>query len=251
MENDIESRFTKPDERLRDYVDSIWMLKNHSEKDKDVVIVPDSRVDLFFSYSPSIPFNCILMGLESEPTLLQLPAKMLTFAISFNLLAVEYILKLSVADIINGYRQLPQGFWGIAIDDLSDFDAFCKNVTSKIEDQLMTPVDNRKKILFDLIYSSNGSLPVKELSEKAFWSSRQINRYFTTQYGISLKAYCNIVRFRASFQHIVNGKLFPEQNFSDQAHFIREIKRLSGVKPKELHKNQNGRFVQFSSLKRK
>ena len=83
MDNDIESRFTKPGQPLRDYVDSIWMLKNHSEKDKDVVIVPDSRIDLFFCHSSSIPFNCILMGLESEPTVLQLPAKMLTFAISF------------------------------------------------------------------------------------------------------------------------------------------------------------------------
>ena len=156
-----------------------------------------------------------------------------------------------MADFVNGYCELPQGFWEITIDDLGDFDAFCKKVSSKIKEQLTTPVDNRKKSLFDLIYSSNGSLPVKEFSEKVFWSSRQINRYFNAQFGISLKAYCNIVRFRASFQHITEGKLFPEQNFSDQAHFIREIKKLSGVKPKELYKNQNGRFVQFSSLKRK
>jgi AraC-like DNA-binding protein len=251
MDNDIESRFTKPGQLLRDYVDSIWMLKNHSEKDKDVVIVPDGRIDVFFSFSPAISFNCILMGLESEPTALQLPAKMLTFAVSFNLLAAEYILKRSVADLVNSYCELPRGFWEIAIDDLGDFDAFCKKISAKIQGQLTTEVDNRKKSLFDLIYSSNGSLPVKELSEKVFWSSRQINRYFTTQYGVSLKAYCNIVRFRASFQHIIEGKLFPEQNFSDQPHFIKEIKKLSGVNPKELFKNQNGRFVQFSSLKRK
>jgi AraC-like DNA-binding protein len=251
MDKDIEYRFTKPDQQLKDYVDSIWMLKNHSEKDKDVVIVPDSRIDLFFSCIPGVPFNCILMGLESEPTTLQLPAKILTFAISFNLLAVEYVLKRSVADLVNSYRELPPGFWEITIDDLSDFERFCKKVSVRISDQLPTAIDNRKKDLFDLIYASHGALPVKDLSAKVFWSSRQINRYFNGWFGMSLKAYCNIVRFRASFQHIAEGKLFPEENFTDQAHFIKEIKKLSGVKPKELHKNQNDRFLQFLPLKRK
>src|SRR6187551_2773962 len=102
--------------------------------------------------------------------------------------------------------------------------------------------------LFDLIYSSNGSLPVKELSDKVFWSSRQINRYFNEQFGISLKAYCNILRFRASFSHIKDGKLFPHENFADQSHFIKEVKKLSGVSPKELKRNQNDRFIQFSTL---
>jgi AraC-like DNA-binding protein len=99
-----------------------------------------------------------------------------------------------------------------------------------------------------LIYSSNGSLSVKELSEKVNWSSRQINRYFNEQFGISLKTYCNILRFRASLPHIKKGKLFPELNFTDQNHFIKEIKKFSGVVPKELSKNQNDRFILLSAL---
>ena len=47
------------------------------------------------------------------------------------------------------------------------------------------------------------------------------------------------------------GKLFPEQNFCDQAHFTRAVKKLAGVVPKELAKNKNDRFVQFSSLLKK
>ncbi len=109
-------------------------------------------------------------------------------------------------------------------------------------------IDSRKQKLFELIYSSNGSLPVKELSEKVYWGSRQINRYFNKQFGISLKAYCNILRFRASLQHIKKGKLFPELNFADQNHFIKEIKKFSGVVPKDLSKNQNDRFILLSTL---
>ncbi|HVI46227.1 MAG TPA: AraC family transcriptional regulator, partial [Chitinophaga sp.] len=98
----------------------------------------------------------------------------------------------------------------------------------------------------DLIYTSNGSLTVQELSDRVAWSRRQINRYFNEQFGISLKAYCNIFRFKASLQQIKEGRLFPELNFADQTHFIKEVKRFSGVSPKELAKNQNGRFILLS-----
>jgi AraC-like DNA-binding protein len=91
-------------------------------------------------------------------------------------------------------------------------------------------------------------MTVTELSEKVSWSSRQINRYFNQQFGLSLKAYCGILRFRASFPNIKEGKLFPEQNFSDQSHFIKEVRKLAGVSPKELMKNKNDRFIQFSAL---
>ena len=87
--------------------------------------------------------------------------------------------------------------------------------------------------------NTNGAITVKEFSEKIGWSSRQINRYFNHQFGLSLNAFCKILRFRASLDHIAKGKLFPEMNFADQTHFIKEIKKFSGVVPKELFKNKN------------
>lgn len=108
--------------------------------------------------------------------------------------------------------------------------------------------DYRKQKLFSLIYETKGALTVKELSEKSNWSSRQINRYFQHWFGISLKAYCTILRFRASLDHIAKGKLFPEENFSDQTHFIKEIKKISGTIPKELFQNKNDRFILLSAL---
>ena len=81
------------------------------------------------------------------------------------------------------------------------------------------------------------------------WSSRQINRYFNQQFGISLKVYCNILRFGASFKHISEGKLFPEQNLTDQNHFIKEIKKYAGVKPKVLSKNKDNQFVNITAIK--
>jgi AraC-like DNA-binding protein len=150
--------------------------------------------------------------------------------------------------MLNGRKILPNDFWDFNATDLNDFEAFCKRATQKITSLLPKQIDNRKQKLFELIYATNGAISVKELSQKVFWSRPQINRYFNQQFGLSLKAYCDIIRFHSSFQHIKKGKLSPEENFADQSHFIKEVKKFSNATPKQLKANQNERFVQFSVL---
>ena len=247
-DNDIHYKIIKPDISLCDYVERFWMLTNLSENEKEIVAIPDGRIDIFFTYSDTKPFHIVLLGLESKPTTTPFQPSTVMFGISLKLLAVEYLLDKSISNLLNSFQLLPPDFWGIKKDDLADLDTFSTKVSAKMRILIKEKVDERKQKLFDLIYSSNGSLTVKELSQKVYWSSRQINRYFNQQFGITLKAYCNILRFRASFEHIKEGNLFPQQNFADQAHFIKEVRKLSGVIPKELHKNENDRFIQFSTL---
>jgi len=237
-----------PDAQLSDFVESFWMLDNPAEHDREIVVLPDGRIDLFFSYSDTVPFHITLLGLEIAPSTVTFAAKTKTFAISFRLPASEYLLQMPVAALINQAQMLPVDFWGFDSSDLADFDGFCAKAAETIRTLLPKDPDVRKLKLFRLIAASNGALTVQEMSERVGWSSRQINRYFNQQFGLSLKTYCTILRFRASFQPIKDGKLFPELNFADQAHFIKAVKKLAGVIPKALSKNQNDRFIQFSTL---
>jgi len=249
MDNDLHYKIIKPDKPLSDFVDSFWFLHNQSDSNKETTGLPDGRVDLFLFQSPAEPFRIVLLGLgiqQHEQALI--PAHGLIFSVSFKLLAVEYIFRSTISDIVNHGKLLPNDFWDFTENDLQDFDLFVEKATKKIQSLLPKQIDERKRKLFELIYTSKGGITVKELSEKVFWSSRQINRYFNQQFGISLKAYCNVLRFRASLEHIAQGKLFPEKNFADQNHFIKEIKKFSGVAPKELFKNKNDRFILLSTL---
>ena len=249
--NDIVYKVIKPEPSLADFVESFWFVGNLSQAAKEIVVLPDGRVDLFFSYTATEPFHIVLMGLEIEPTKTTFQPGTVIFAISLKLLAVEYLLGDSISDLLNKTKSLPTDFWGFSKNDLNDFDLFCVKATIKIKELVHANIDDRKRKLFELIYQSNGALTVNALSEKVSWSSRQINRYFNQTFGLSLKAYCNILRFRASIEHIKKGKLFPELNFSDQAHFIKEVKKLSGVVPKELSKNENDRFIQLLPVTKK
>ena len=249
--NNFYYKFIKPDESLTDFVESLGTFHNQSDEAKEVVVLPDGRIDLFFLQSGAVPFEVTLIGLETVPEQRSIPPQTRAFVISFKPLAVEYILHTSIAGLLNTAKNFQHEFWHFNAADLKDFDAFYMKASQKIKELLPKEMDERKRKLFGLIYSSNGEMSVKELSEKVFWSSRQINRYFNQQFGLSLKAYCNILRFRASLEHIAQGKLFPELNFTDQTHFIKEIKKFSGVVPKELSKNKNDRFVLLSVLKQK
>jgi AraC-like DNA-binding protein len=247
----IEYKVIKPNPLLSPFVESFWILVNKSDDVQEMIILPDGRVDVFFSYSNTDAYHVSLMGLETHAEQVSFAPRTLIFAVSFKLLAIEYLLHMSIAEYIGYGCTLPAGLWGISKEDLDDFDAFCEKVSGKLKTLIPADIDARKMQLFEMIYSSNGTTPVHELSEKVYWSSRQINRYFNQWFGISLKHYCDILRFRASFQHIKEGKLFPEEAFTDQSHFIKNVKKYAGVIPKELSKNKNDRFIQFSTLPKK
>ncbi|HVZ98423.1 MAG TPA: AraC family transcriptional regulator [Chitinophagaceae bacterium] len=251
MDNDLEYKIIRPDKSLADFVESFWFLHNPSDCSKETTGLPDGLIDVSLSKSAAAPFRIVQLGGLTQYEQATIPANCLIFCISFKLPAVEYIFREPIADIVNSGRILPDGFWGFSENDLQDFDLFVEKATQKIQSLLPEEMDERKRKLFELIYATNGAITVKELSEKVFWSSRQINRYFNQQFGLSLKAYCNILRFRASLNHIAHGKLFPEENFADQTHFIKEIKKFSGVVPKELSKNRNDRFILLSAIKQK
>ncbi|MFD2937329.1 helix-turn-helix domain-containing protein [Spirosoma flavum] len=247
----LNFEMVEPDRTLSDFVESYWMLCNPSDQQQQVVVLPDGRIDIFFSVSPTNAYHVMIRGLDVEPSATAIVPKSKIFAVSLTLLAVEYILHTSVASLLNTGSVLPVDFWGLSPDDLTDFDRFCQKVSKHITSLVNQEVDERKRKLVALLYASHGSIPVSELAETVGWSSRQINRYFNYWFGLPLKTYCNILRFRASFGHIKEGKLFPEQNFTDQAHFIHEVKKYAGVAPKELSKNLKDRFIQFSLMPKK
>ncbi|RYE25562.1 MAG: AraC family transcriptional regulator [Sphingobacteriales bacterium] len=244
--NAIDYQLVQPAPELSHFVDSFWSLSNTSSEAKPVIILPDGRIDASFSFGEAR--NIGLLGLESGPSRGEITAGTTMFSISFKPLAVEYLFKDYLPIVPDSAALLPANYFGVTIDEFVGMQQFCTLLSGKILAMVTEEIDERKKNLFDLIYASHGSITVKELSEKVFWSTRQINRYFQDIIGISPKAYCNILRFKSSFQHIKDGKLFPEENYSDQSHFIREIKKYAGVVPKELARNKNDRFIQFSTL---
>ncbi|SHK70415.1 helix-turn-helix domain-containing protein [Epilithonimonas mollis] len=249
--NKLEYICIQPDEPLTDIVESIWMVKNHSDEEKEGIIVPDGKIDLFLLADENGKFEIFISGICSAPITKPPFPKSTMFAISFYPIAAEYIFKQSFADLNNTKKTLQTDYWGFSRDDLNDFNQFYHKAIKVLSSLSSKEIDDRKKKLFELIYACKGEITVKELEEKIYWSSRQMNRYFHKWLGVMLKTYLNIIRFSNSLKQLKNGDLYPRLDYGDQSHFIREVKKFAGVKPTILNKNENDRFIQLSLMPEK
>lgn len=249
---DVTYREAEPGGSLSEFVKSIWYVHNSSDKERQFSVLPDGYFDIVFTKSPRKEPVSSLIGLWTQEYLCIVPGDGELFGVSFRLLAVEYLLGVKIAQLFNSEAVLPEGFGGISGKDLSDFVSFDSKTRRVLLDMTpKEPIDSRKRELFRTLYMSNGAVKVANVANKVNWSSRQINRYFRNRFGISLKSYCNVLRFRASFDKLKEKRLFPEQAYADQSHFIKESKKYSGATPKQLADNEDDRFVQLSTLRRK
>ena len=67
MENNFTLRFLQPNPSFATFVESIGMFHNASAETKEVVVLPDGRIDLFFWTPGNGKFQVMLMGLETLP----------------------------------------------------------------------------------------------------------------------------------------------------------------------------------------
>jgi len=235
---------------LRDYIRCYWKLENNNEESLYYTIMPDGFFDLLICAHQNHLKEALLTGLWTTKANVVILPNTTIWGVQFRLLAIENIIRESIAPILNNMKALDKTFWGL--------DAFITNVEAisfEYFDQYLLSllveedtIDSRKRNLLNALTQTQGNQTVDDYAQQVFWSRRQINRYFQSNFGLSLKHYCTIRKGSASFSQIKKGQLYPDQNYFDQSHFIKTIKKITGHTPKELTKNENGRFLQFSII---
>lgn len=56
----------QPNTELSEFVESYWMLENTTNEEKELVVLADGRIDVFFSKSLNDPFHTSLSGIENK-----------------------------------------------------------------------------------------------------------------------------------------------------------------------------------------
>jgi AraC-like DNA-binding protein len=243
----VKYREIKVDGFLNHFVKCFWKYENEDAA-YEHTILPDGYFDLIVEYENKSLSRVKLTGVWTKPVPVKIPKTTSIFAVRFKLLAAEHLFAQEIKSILDSTKDLDFNFWEISSLSSDDFQEFVDLVSNKIKSSLLElkEIDKRKLNLFQLIYQDK-KLSVKELSEQTFWESRQINRYFNNQFGFPLKVYLNIVRCNASYKNIAEGQLSPNEDFFDQSHFIKEIKKHTGVTPTELLQNKKDRFIQLKT----
>jgi AraC-like DNA-binding protein len=137
---------------------------------------------------------------------------------------------------------------------------FDKNKVTETEDKLVSAKTDRQRIaiveqfflsqlkdtqqdnliveVVKLIYQSKGSIKIRELHEKLFISQSPFEKRFRKLVGTSPKKFASIVRFNNVLNQLNTEKSLTEicyeNNFFDQAHFIKDFKQYTGDTPEQF-----------------
>lgn len=89
-----------------------------------------------------------------------------------------------------------------------------------------------------LIYQSKGTIRVKELNEKLLISQSPFEKRFRKIVGTTPKKFTSIIRFNSVLENLNEAKSLTEicyeNNFFDQAHFIKDFKSFTGETPEHF-----------------
>lgn len=143
---------------------------------------------------------------------------------------------------------------------LSLDDIFDKNKISEVEEKLVLATTDKQRIKIveqflvsqlkdikadkliveavKLIYQSKGAIRVKELNEKLFISQSPFEKRFRKVVGTTPKKFSSIIRLNSVLDHLNEAKSLTEicyeNNFFDQAHFIKDFKHFTGQTPEHF-----------------
>jgi AraC-like DNA-binding protein len=239
----------KTDGYLSNFVKCFWTSETTTQCVKHTIL-PDGYFDLIVEIKKSKIVVIKLTGIWTIPTDINTKPNTKIFAVRFKPLATQLLRNVNLKALLNSSLILPNNFLELEFSQLNSFKTFCQQMTSCLESkiELTKPICSKRISLFNHIFQKT-TFNVGELSAKSYLTSRQINRFFNSDYGLSLKTYLDIIRCNSALRNIVKNELNPTIEYYDQAHFIKETKKYTGVTPKELKRNKNDRFLQLLTIK--
>jgi len=161
----------------------------------------------------------------------------------FTAVGLTYFTSKPANELFNQSVSLENIFDKNKINNTEEKLAFAKTDTQRIhivEQFLLSQLKDIQsdKLIIEavkLIYQSKGTIKIKELNEKLFISQSSFEKRFRKLVGTTPKKFASIVRFNSVLNDLTNIKSLTEicyeNNFFDQAHFIKDFKQYTGDTP--------------------
>lgn len=228
-------------------------------------IIPDGCLEMAFilgddikRYTSEDEFviqpRSMVLGQITEPFFIEPTGYVNSFAIRFYPYGLATFLSMPIKELADTETPLAVLFGEDIAQDLSEKIGLAGDTASRIavvEDFLFkklndqVSIDNVVKAAIDTMFSTNGSISIKEMLKDDPSRRRQIERKFAEQVGISPKQLSRVIRLQAVLKMILTqqaeslSQIAYDSDYYDQAHFTRDFKEFTGMTPKEFFKLEN------------
>jgi AraC-like DNA-binding protein len=213
-------------------------------------VFPDGCISLMYRHNERLNLKLLLLkGLSLETFHTEVFAGDILWGVKFSPALCEKILRCDPKDIptqpILDDRLLPH-----LTTNLSDKLIKCNSFKESIlifEEKLQNleikkaEVDVKIADAVKLIEDYKGEAKISEIAKAVDLSTRQLERRFRKNSGLTPKQFSRVCRFRATAINLIETDMnwanrAAELGFTDQAHLTRELSSLTGRSPKSFEK---------------
>jgi AraC-like DNA-binding protein len=257
---------------LAQYVRCIWVFEAGPEDGPAAVqqIVPDGFPELILHYGDHFheidgngaaqrQSRIIFAGQISRPLTLQPGMNAGVMGVRFWPAAAQALLRLPMVEVTD-QRLDVAALLGAKVASIIDEVASARDSVARVDvmerflSRRLLPVNNVTPPNLAVahcvaaLHQSGGRISVDALARGANLSSRQLQRRFLHEVGISPRLLGSIFRFRKVFDFIEQPGLHAARwtdaamsaGYFDQAHMIRDFKRFAGQQPQAFYKSLHG-----------
>lgn len=260
----------EPDQNLTAFIKCYWTLESPKEETPEKqTIVPDGCMEMIFHYgdlykqyldngNSTIQPRCFVIGQLTRPLEIEPTGETGIFSVRFHPEGFLPLITVPIKEMENTAVSLEKLFG----KDGQEIEQQIINANSTSEriklieifllNRLtdIATIDRIVKSTVETIITANGQLSVDELSQLTQVNRRQLLRKFYSAIGLSPKQLSRTIRLQAALKMLLNdqfsnlAELAYENEYYDQAHFIKEFKEFTGSTPKEFY----GNHLKMSSL---
>ena len=251
----------EPNSELAEFVKCYWTLESKKNKAPKInTIVPDGTMKLIFHYgdlyknhldngeSFILP-KCFLIGQLTRPFIVEPLGITGSFVVRFHPNGFLPFTTIPIKEMENTAVPLEKLF-GKDGQEIGTNILKAKSTSERIElieIFLLNRLTDRKNIddivksTVETILTANGQLSVNELSKRKNINRRQLTRKFSSTIGLSPKQLSKTIRLQNALKSFTTNnnksltELAYENEYYDQAHFIKEFKEFTGLTPKEFY----------------
>jgi len=271
----VKPNIFEPHEDLIDFVQCYWTIESYKEDTPQInTIVPDGTMkmifhygDLYWHHPPNrkrfLQPRCFLIGQLTRPYIVEPEGDTGTFVVRFHPHGFLPFTTIPIKEMENTPVAIERLFGEAAIA-LEQKILSAKSTADRIQtietfllDRLNSKevTDRIVQSTIETITSAKGQLSIEELSLKSNLNRRQLSRKFSSEIGLSPKQLSKTIRLQATLRMLLDNDgtsltdLAYENEFYDQAHFIKEFKAFTGHTPKEFYGENLKMSMVFDRLK--
>ncbi len=251
-------REIKPSRLLSQFIECFWTLEREATNvpAEPERILPDGCVELILNFGS--PFrevrddgrqesqpNFFLVGQMTRPIVISSTGHVELIGIRFHPGGTLPFFKIPMNQLTNRTVEisaLSSTFDGELVNQLRDLRTLpqkVKRLERLLEVRLVSQESSPISLLVAEIVARGGQFTVDEISAAAGISSRQLERRFLAEVGLTPKLLCRVLRFQQVFRALDRNDagwaaIAADCGYYDQAHLIRDFQQFAGQAPAML-----------------